>query len=208
MRHLLANLVTYLLVAGLVLSAALFAWARSEQLVIVRAADIEPAEIIETVEITSPAAFTWRDFGEEVYRANCQNCHTVDGSGRSMYPPAQNLAVHLDADGGRGYLLDVTLYGLYTGTYGAPMPPMPELSDAEVAAVTNYILTQFAAEDGAPDASRLYLPQEVAERRGQGLSERDVAESRPSVPSAEALGRGVQVPIDTDAPAVPEGTDE
>ena len=208
MRHILANLVTYALVAALVLSAAFFAWARSEQLVIARAVDVEPSEILETVEVTSLAAFDWRDFGEEVYLANCQNCHTVDGSGRGMYPPVQNLAVHLDADGGRGYLLDVTLYGLYTGTYGAPMPPMPELSDAEVAAATNYILTQFAAEGSAPNASRLYLPQEVAERRGQAISERDVAETRPAVPSAETLGRGVQVPIDTDAPAVPEGDDE
>lgn len=205
MRHILANFITYALVVGLVLGAALFAWVRSEQFVIAREVDVEP---VETVEITSSAAFDWRAFGEEVYLANCQNCHTVDGSGRSMYPPVQNMAVHLDAEGGRGYLLDVTLYGLYTGTYGAPMPPMPELSDAEVAAATNYILTEFAAENRAPDASSLYLPRDVAERRGRALSERAVAETRPSVPSAEALGRGVQVPIDTDAPAVPEGTDD
>lgn len=205
MRHVLANIVTYALVAGLALGAGLFAWARSAQLVVATEADVEPAW---TVEPTGPARFDWRAFGEATYVANCQNCHTVDGSGRGAYPPVQNQTAHLGADGGRGYLVDLVLYGLYTGTYGAPMPPMPELSDAEVAAVTNYVLTRFTARGTAPDTSRLFIPLNVAERRGRGLSERDVAATRPAVPSAEALGRGVRVPIEADAPAVPEGDDE
>jgi len=205
MRHLLANAVTYALVAGLVLGAALFAWARSAQLVVATEADIEPSRTIPPSSVT---AFEWRAFGEDTYLRNCQNCHTVDGSGRGMYPPVQNQAAHLRADGGRGYLVDLVLYGLYTGDYGAPMPPMPELSDAEVAAVTNYVLVRFAAEGRAPGRSRLFVPRDVSERRGRGLSERDVAATRPAVPSAEALGRGVRVPLDTDAPAVPEGEDE
>ena len=205
MRHVFANVVTYALVAGLMLGAALFAWARSAQLVIATETDVEPAE---TVPLRSVTAFAWRDFGEATYRRNCQNCHTVDGSGRGMYPPIQNQTAHLGAEGGRGYLLDLALYGLYTGDYGAPMPPMPELSDAEIAAVTNYVLVQFAASGAAPDTSRLVLPREVKARRGQGLSERDVAATRPAVPSAEALGRGVRIPLETDAPAVPEGDDE
>lgn len=205
MRHVLANLTTYALAVGLALGAALFAWARSEQLVIATEADVEPAETVPPASVT---AFAWRDFGEGVYLANCQNCHTVDGSGRGMYPPVQNLTAHLGAEGGRGYLLDAVLYGLYTGEYGAPMPPMPELSDAEVAAVTNYVLVQFAVAGTAPDTSRLVLPADVAERRGRALSERDVARTRPAgVPTAEALGRGVRVPLETDAPAVPEGDD-
>ena len=205
MRHLLANIATYALAAGLALGAALFAWARSEQLVIATEADVEPSK---TIEVTSMTAFDWRAFGEGVYLANCQNCHTVDGSGRGEYPPVQNLTAHLGAEGGRGYLVDVALYGLYTGEYGAPMPPMPELSNAEIAAVTNYILVQFAARGTAPDTSRLYLPSDVDARRGRDLSEWDVAATRPPVPTAEALGRGVRVPLETDAPAVPEGPEE
>lgn len=204
MRHVLANLVTYALAFGLVLGAALFAWARSGQLVIATEADVEPSE---TLPVESVTAFAWRDFGENVYAANCQNCHTVDGSGRGMYPPIQNMTAHLAAQGGRGYLVDVALYGLYTEEYGAPMPPMPELSDAEIAAVTNYVLVQFAVAGSAPDTSRLYVPADVAERRGRTLSEWGVAATRPAVPTAEALGQGIQVPLETDAPAVPEGTD-
>lgn len=205
MRHVLANIVTYALVIGLAVGAGLFAWARSEQIVIATEADVEPAETVPPESVT---AFAWRDFGEATYLRNCRNCHTVDGSGRGMYPPVQNQTAHLAEEGGRGYLMDLVLYGLSTGEYGAPMPPMSELSDAEIAAVTNYILVQFAVSGTAPDTSRLVLPRDVAARRGRGLSERDVAQTRPPVPTAEVLGRGVRVPLETDAPAVPEGDDE
>ncbi|PPK87863.1 cbb3-type cytochrome c oxidase subunit III [Neolewinella xylanilytica] len=205
MRHILANVFTYVLVIGLILGAMGFAWVRSAQLVIAHEGDVEPRVLFDGPD---PTAADWLAFGERTYRVNCQNCHTVDGSGRGMYPPIQRMAVHLTADGGRDYLVNLTLYGLYTGTYGAPMPPMPELSDAEIAAVTNYILVHFAGEGNAPDASRWYFPREVATLRGQRLSEWDVADSRPAIPSARDLGRGVKVNITTDAPAVPEGEDE
>ena len=187
MRHVYANAVTVALAVGLVLFAALFAWARSEQLVIATEIEVEPASVR-----SAPAAGAegpdQAAFGEAVYVANCRNCHVADGSGRGMYPPVRNLAVHLDAKGGRGYLIDLALHGLHTGEYGAPMPPMPELSDAEIAAVTNYTLVAFATDVAAPDPARLYLPEEVAARRGRELDERDVAATRPAVPSAAALG--------------------
>lgn len=218
MRHVLANLLTYALIGGLIVGCGLFAWVRSEQLVVAREADVEPRA---PVAIASVADFPWRDFGEDVYLANCSNCHTQDGSGRGMYPPVQDMAAHLTEamgsrsggpaaeSGGRGYLIDLVLYGVYTGAYGAPMPEMPTLSDAEIAAVTNYMLTAFAAGGRTPDTSQLYLPREIGPRRGRDLSERGVAATRPAgVPSARELGRGVHVAIDTDTPAVPEGVDE
>ena len=205
MRHLLANAFTYGLVTLLVLGTLLWAWARSEQLVIAREAAVEPRL---TADVAGPAAAAYLDFGRRVYVANCQNCHTADGSGRGMYPPVQNMAAHLDAEGGRDYLVHLYLYGVYTGTYGAPMPPMPELSDAEVAAVNNYLLTAFAAEGRAPAPARLFRPADVAARRGRELSEWDVAAARPSIPSARELGRGVHVAIRSGASAVPPGEDE
>ena len=205
MRHLLANAFTYGLTAALLIGSLLWAWARSEQLVIARETEVEPSFV---ADVSSPAAAAYLDFGHRVYVANCQNCHTADGSGRGMYPPVQNQVAHLSTDGGRGYLIDLYLYGLYTGTYNAPMPPMPELSDAEIAAVNDYILTAFAAEGRAPDASHLYRPDEVAARRGRGLSEWDVAATRPEVPTAEELGRGVRVAITDGDSAVPDGEDQ
>ena len=205
MRHLLANVFTYILIIGLLLMAAGFAWVRSQQIVLGHEND---GDLHLPGAEAPPSAEDWLAFGERTYRVSCQNCHTVDGSGRGMYPPIQRMTEHLTVDGGRGYLLDVTLHGLYTGTYGAPMPPMPELSDAEVAAVNNYILVRFAARGEGLQEDRWYLPAEVAGRRNKEWSEWDVADRRPDIPSAQELGRDFQVPIATDAPAVPEGKDD
>jgi len=197
-RHLYANAVTWALAIGLALFAALFAWARSAQLVIATELDVEPVVVAgvaarvaagAVVGATPDAGDVERAaFGEQVYIANCRNCHTADGSGRGMYPPVRDLALHLDAEGGRDYLIDLTLHGLHTGEYGAPMPPMPELSDARVAAVLNHTLVAFATNVEAPDPRRLYTPAEVTARRGLALDEREVAATRPPIPSAEALG--------------------
>ena len=205
MRHILANIFTYSLIAALVIGAGLFAWARNAQLVFAHERDVEP--VVLGAERPATEA-DWFAFGRHTYLVNCQNCHTADGSGRGMYPPIQQMTAHLAAEGGRDYLVNLALYGLYTGTYGAPMPPMPELSDAEIAAVTNYMLVQFAAEGEGPEASQLYLAPQVAALRGQQLNEWGVAALRPAIPTAEELGRGVQVHLTTDRPAVPEGTDE
>ena len=205
MRHVLANAFTYALVITLVLISLAFARVRSEQFVIARESATEPP----VFGIATPADTAAQlDFGRRVYRANCQNCHTADGSGRGMYPPVQRMTAHLDAPGGRAYLIDLVLYGLYTGTYGAPMPPMPELSDAEIAAVNNYLLVQFAGPDTDVATARLYTPREVAAARGRSLGEWAVAATRPAVPTAAELGRGVRIPIRSDASGVPPGTDE
>lgn len=205
MRHFLASIFTYALITSLAVGSILWAWTRSEQLVIAREADLEPSPVMV---VDHPRDFAWRDFGKRTYVANCQNCHTADGSGRGMYPPIQNMNAHLRTPGGRDYLVDLVIYGLYTGTYGAPMPPMPELSDAEIAAVNNYILTTFAAPDATPATDSLYIPTDPAGRRGRNLDEWTMGERRPNVPTARELGRGVRVAIQNNAPAVPEGKDE
>lgn len=204
MRHVLANLAAYVLVAGLLLGAVLFAWVRSEQLLIAKATAVEPEAYASA---TDAEAFEWEAFGERVYGANCQNCHTVDGSGRGMYPPVQGMTAHLAGPGGREYLTHVVLYGLASGAHAAPMPPMPELSDAQVAAVNNYLLTRFSDWRAAPDSARLYVPADVRAQRGLTYSEQDVAARRPAVPLPAELGRGLRVPIETRAPAVPQGED-
>ena len=205
MRYILTNIFLIVLTVGLLLGSCLFAYLRSEQLVVAYEEDIEPQAFTETA---SPDRDDWLAFGKKTYRANCQNCHTADGSGRSMYPPVQNMAAHLAAPGGRDYLVDLILYGLYTSTYGAPMPPMPELSDTEIAAVNNYMLVRFAAAGQAPGKEAFYGPKEVAARRGRAVSEWGVADTRPDIPTARELGRGVQVSVSGEDSAVPGGTDE
>ena len=205
MRHVLANAFTYALIATLVLISLAFAKVRSEQLVIAREPVTEPPVFGAATPADTTAQLA---FGRRVYRANCQNCHTADGSGRGMYPPVQGMTAHLAAPGGRHYLVELVLYGLYTDTYGAPMPPMPELSDAEIAAVNNYLLAQFSAPGEAPAAARWYRPADVAALRGRSLDEWAVAGRRPAVPTAEELGRGVRVPVSEADSGVPPGEDE
>ncbi|MBC6992834.1 cytochrome c [Neolewinella lacunae] len=205
MRHLLANLFTFALIATLVVGAVLVAWARSEQLVLSQRSAVEPRVFAGD---GPPEVDDWFAFGRRTYRANCQNCHTVDGSGRGMYPPIQGLTPLLDAPGGRDYLVHTLIYGVYSGAYGAPMPPMPELSDTEIAAVLNYVLVQFAAPDQAPGSDGWYRPQEVAALRGRDYDEWAIGAGRPAVPTARELGKGIRIQLWERLPAVPAGEDE
>jgi mono/diheme cytochrome c family protein len=173
MRHLLANIAVYVLAGGLVVGSVLFAWARSQQLVFATERAVEPPAYIAA---DSPEVFDWEDFGERVYVANCQNCHGSAGTGRDVYPPVVGQGAMLAAEGGRAYLTRLVIYGLWTGTHSAPMPPMPHLSDAQIAAVNNYITTRF---DAGVDTQHLYIPRDVSAERGLRLSERDVGRQRP-----------------------------
>lgn len=186
MRHLLANLATYIIAAGLLLGSVLFAWARSGQLVLATERAVEPPEFVGAED---PAQFDWERFGRAVYVANCQNCHGSDGHGRDVYPPVHGMSAHLAEEGGRAYLTRLVLYGLWTGAHPAPMPPMPNLSDAQIAAVNNYLLTRFDDPAAWPEGTRLYVPADVRAERGLQLRERDVGRQRPAVPLPDALAR-------------------
>ncbi len=183
MRHLLANLAVYALAAGLIIGSLLFAWVRSQQYVIAHQEVIEPREYVAA---TDPSEFDWEDFGKRVYVANCQNCHGSTGLGRDRYPGIRGQGAVVTADGGREYLARVMIYGLVTSNYPAPMPPMPNLTDAQIAAVNNYILTHFDDADAHDDLT-LYVPQEVAAERGRTYSDREIGQQRPAVPLPDVL---------------------
>jgi mono/diheme cytochrome c family protein len=176
MRHVIANLAVYVLASGLVLAAVLFAWARSNQLTLTTERALEPRE---WATVTTADAFDWRELGERTYVANCQNCHGAKGQGLDRYPGVIGTEALLAADGGREYLVHLVLYGARTGRHPAPMPPMPTLSDAQVAAVNNHLLTHFGE---APAGDALFIPSEVRDERGLRLSERDVGARRPAAP--------------------------
>lgn len=123
--------------------------------------------------------------GEAVYRAECLVCHQADGSGMPGVFPPLNLHMPrlLAADGGREYLIDVMLYGLVGEiridgqVYRGAMPPLARLNDQAIADVLNYSLHAW---DNAPltaDAPA-YEADEVAARRGRGLSPADMLGAR------------------------------
>ena len=174
MRHLLANVALYAIATFLVVGAALFAWMRTSQLVLTdertMLAHHAPADARE---------FEWRELGRRTYYGNCAACHGDDGEGWDEYPPLAGTAALLLAPGGREYLVDVHLHGLASPRWGAPMPPMGHLPDVALAAVMNHVLVGIDDAPRAAPGARLYLPADVAARRGPRRSPHEVNARRP-----------------------------
>jgi cytochrome c oxidase subunit 2 len=122
--------------------------------------------------------------GEAVYAAHCASCHQANGQGvAGAFPPVAGHAGELVAQQGRDYLPLLLLYGLQGPiqvggtTYNGQMPAWQQLSDEELAAVTNYIVTTWD-EGQAPASFEPYTADAFAEARGQGLTADDVYERR------------------------------
>jgi mono/diheme cytochrome c family protein len=100
-----------------------------------------------------------------LYMLHCQGCHLADGSGRPGEVPslAGTLAAFLAVPGGRAFLVQVP------GSASSP------LSDAELAAVLNWMVAAFAPAQAAAGAAA-YDAAEVARHRATPLV--DVAGAR------------------------------
>jgi mono/diheme cytochrome c family protein len=95
-----------------------------------------------------------------LYMLHCQGCHLPDGSGAPGAVPALrgSVARFLTVPGGREFLVRVP------GSANAP------LSDAELAAVLNWIVREFGPE-GISAGARPYDAAEVARYRSDPLVE-------------------------------------
>lgn len=109
----------------------------------------------------------------------CAACHQSNGAGvPGAFPPLAGHAAELyQAD--PTYMVDVVLYGL-TGqiqvegvSYNGFMPSHEHLSDAEIAAILNHVMTSFGNED-AVDSFEPYTAEDVEAQRGLELSSSDV----------------------------------
>jgi mono/diheme cytochrome c family protein len=174
MRHLVANIVTYAIAGLLVLGAGVFAWVRSAQVVLT-----DEATLAARFAPTPAYEFRWQEQGERSYIRNCASCHGGAGEGWDQYPPLDETAELFLRDGGREYLIDLHLWGSASDRWQAPMPRMAHLPDAELAAVMNHVLTSYGNELVLPPDAELYLPAEVAARRGPRLPARAVELRRP-----------------------------
>lgn len=125
--------------------------------------------------------------GSEVYASFCQSCHGSEGEGiPGAFPPlAQHGADLAAAD--RDYLPLVLLYGLNgeivvdDESYNGVMPAWPQLSDAQIAAVLNFITIDWDAEGVLTADFAPYGADEIAAARSQELGGADVREARPDV---------------------------
>lgn len=174
MRHFLANIATYAIATMLIAGAALFAWLRSAQLVI-----SDERTVLAGFAPAEAHVFEWREPGERGYVANCRNCHLAGGEGWDQYPGVGHTARLFAAPGGREYVVDLHIYGLASDRWRVPMPPMGHMQDVELAAVLNWVLTNFGNQEHLPPGAALYEPADIAARRGLGLSPGQVNERRP-----------------------------
>lgn len=115
--------------------------------------------------------------------AVCAACHQPTGQGLpGAFPPLAGHAADL-YEASRDYIVDVVLYGLMGQIlvdgmpYNGVMPSHEHLSDAELAAILNHVLTSFGNEDRI-EAFEPYAPADIAARRGQMLMFTDVYAER------------------------------
>jgi mono/diheme cytochrome c family protein len=110
--------------------------------------------------------------GRELFDRICAPCHQQDGSGvPGVYPPlADRIGRFATVPEGRAYLARLLFYGMFgpirveDRPYNGLMPPAPALSDAEVAAVLNYMLTELSAAQLPADFAPLAAPEVAGHR--------------------------------------------
>ncbi len=90
----------------------------------------------------------YRGEGKKLYMKYCSNCHQEDGTGLArLYPPLKNS----------DYLInnpDSVICGIRHGHKGEmivngimfdqEMPPIPQITDLEIAEIATYVFTEFA----------------------------------------------------------------
>jgi mono/diheme cytochrome c family protein len=99
------------------------------------------------------------------YVVHCAGCHGLDGAGSKLgqVPDMRQLGRFLQLPGGREFIVSVP------GVMGSG------LSDADVAAVTNYVLSSIAPGSAPPDTPP-YTSDEI--RRARAVPLLDVAAQR------------------------------
>jgi nitrite reductase (NO-forming)/hydroxylamine reductase len=116
-------------------------------------------------------AATGAEASEAIYAANCSACHQPTGKGLpGAFPPlAGNARVTADGD----YVIGTVLAGkqgpleVDGTTYNAVMPPMQHLSDSDIAAAVNHVMTAWGN-----DGPQVTIEQVAAQRVALGQADR------------------------------------
>ena len=135
--------------------------------------------------------------GAEIFNAHCAICHQAGATGiPGMYPPlADSIGNYVAVPQGRAYLVHVVSFGLsgpisvHGQTYAGLMQSWPSLSDEEVAAVLNYILTTFNSNLLPKDFAPL-TGAEVKRYRADGVSIGALLKQREALMKTLAAGHG------------------
>ena len=125
-----------------------------------------------------PAAAAGKDAqrpadGRTVYAQSCAACHGADGRGQAGYYPP--LAGNADLWKDRLFPVLVVLHGLAGpidvggARFDSAMPAFGHLSDAQIAAVVNYVRTALAKAPAGGGAAAI-TPETVAAQRGRDMT--------------------------------------
>jgi len=132
-------------------------------------------------QTSAPVAATVA-LGARTYATQCATCHQANGRGVSgAFPPlAGHIPTLLATDAGRGHVLRAVLFGLegpitVNGTsFAGNMPALGSLDDAAIAAVLNYIGSEWPAAAGPAASFKPVTPTEVAAMRSNRLGAQEV----------------------------------
>jgi len=136
--------------------------------------------------------FQWQALGARTYDSNCSGCHQRSGHGiAGGFPPLAGHAPDLLAKGGRAFMARLVLFGMsgaieVEGTpYNGVMPSWSSLSDDEVAAAIDYVLTAWDNDKQLPKDFKPMVPAEIAAARSENLTPEQVYAMRePGAPHA------------------------
>lgn len=114
---------------------------------------------------TGITAETTHSKGHKAYQAQCAACHQAEGQGlANVFPPLANsdyLAAlkpnELVAQVLNGLTGEITVNGV---VYNTPMPPMPQVSDEDIAHIVNYVYAKWTTVKAD------IKPADVASQRG------------------------------------------
>ena len=163
-----------LLMGALVLVVALgTALFRAADYVVAIGPEPTPAPATVTGEGDTRA---WFDTGMALWDAHCYGCH-------AEVPYVSELFV---AEGGRGYLIDLMLYGARgeAEIFGAVevlrhRPYAGTFDDDQMSALLNLMLVAWGNDEDLPPDAAFYTPEEVGAARGRAMSPQEVIERRP-----------------------------
>ena len=121
-----------------------------------------------------------------VYQQNCIFCHGENGQGRKgAFPPLVEHAPNLvKTPEGRAFLINVVLYGQQGPIqakgqkYNGVMASFAQLSDEQLAAVLNFVLSNWGNDKLLPAGHRTISPSEIAAGRAAKLSPQQVNQQR------------------------------
>jgi mono/diheme cytochrome c family protein len=141
---------------------------------------------------TADPALVHYPAGATAFQANCSVCHGVKGAGTpSLAPPITSYPARYAANpDGRKQLAMTVLNGMFGGIdveqkhFDFKMPEFPQLDDATLAAVLNFVVFDLAH---APDDTKPLTPEEIAAERAHPVDGSAVREHRTKLLAALGL---------------------